>query len=93
MADKAYRDMTNDELRAAMAEWGGRVEAAAGWPSAYFAAVQCLSIKREADRRGLPIANDWPITIGGSGAAGKPDRASGPLRGPAGAPAAREAKE
>lgn len=71
MTDKSYRDMTDDELREAMAEWGCNVENAYGFSSAYFAAKQCAVIEKEAKRRNetrlkrssyVDIENRWPIT-------------------------------
>lgn len=64
MAEKQYHEMTDDELRAAMGEWGERVDTAAGWPSAYFAAKQCAAIASTAKRRGFEIENKWPIRHG-----------------------------
>lgn len=64
MAEKQYNEMTDDELREAMTAWGVRVDNAAGWPSAYFAAKQCEAIAKTASRRGFAIENRWPIVRG-----------------------------
>ena len=61
--EKPYSEMSDDELRAAMATWGAKVENAAGWPSAYFAAKQCAAIEVTARRRNLIIENKWKITV------------------------------
>lgn len=62
--EKPYHEMTDAELVAAMAEWGARVEGAAGFPSAMFAAKQCKAIENHANKRGIEIENKWPITVG-----------------------------
>jgi heme-degrading monooxygenase HmoA len=64
MADKPYHEMTDAELVMAMAEWGDRVDTAAGFPSAHFAAKQCKQIENHCARRGIEIENKWPITVG-----------------------------
>lgn len=61
MADKPYREMTDDELRAAHVQWHSNVERASGWPSAYFAATQLEIICREGTRRALDLQNNYPI--------------------------------
>ena len=58
-----YRDMTDDELRAALLEWSERVATAPGWSSAYSHATQVKSIVDEGNRRGLDLVNPHPITI------------------------------
>lgn len=64
MSEKHYQEMTDGELTLAMEEWGKRVDSAAGWTSAYFAAKQCASIEREAKVRRISIENRWPIRRG-----------------------------
>ena len=59
--EKYYREMTDTELSSAMELWGSRVETAAGWPSAYFAAKQCEQIATEGKSRCLNIENRWMI--------------------------------
>lgn len=53
MADKPYREMTDDELRAALKTWDDHVRTSPGWASAYFSATQSAAIVREGHRRGL----------------------------------------
>lgn len=61
MAEKPYRQMSDDELREAHLEWSARVADAHGWPSAYFAAKQVEIICKEGDRRALGLVNHYPI--------------------------------
>jgi hypothetical protein len=64
MADKPYREMTDDELSVAYLKWSSNVAGASGWPSAYFAAKQLEQICREGERRGAAMENPYPIRRG-----------------------------
>lgn len=62
--DKAFKEMTDVELFAAMAKWGERVDTACGFAPAAFAARQCELIASIGQARGLNIENKWPIKVG-----------------------------
>ena len=62
-ADKPYREMTDDELRAELTKWEQNVENAGGWPSAHFAAQQVKQIVELGNRRSLGFVNRYPIKV------------------------------
>jgi len=64
MADKPYREMTDDELREAHLQWSANVANATGWSSAYFSAKQLEAICKEGDRRAMGLVNEYPIKVG-----------------------------
>ena len=64
MADKCYKDMTDDELKEVQKIWEGHVDNAFGWASAYFAAKQLEFICKEGNKRGLYFINKFPIVRG-----------------------------
>ncbi len=64
MADKPFHEMTDDELRGALADWEKHVETATGWASAYFAASQIRAIVSIGNVRGIGMTNRFPIRIG-----------------------------
>lgn len=60
-SNKPYREMSDDELRQALQDWGELVENASGWASCYFAAKQVAAVCDESKRRGLNFENAYPI--------------------------------
>jgi hypothetical protein len=64
MAEKPFREMTDDELREELRAWESRVDGASGWASAYFAARQLEAVVRIGNERGLGFENRFPIKIG-----------------------------
>jgi hypothetical protein len=64
MADKPFREMTDDELREEFQTWEKNVDEASGWSSAYFAAKQLESIVRIGNERGLGFENRFQIRRG-----------------------------
>lgn len=64
MADKAFADMSDDELRAERDRWEANVANASG-PSSAVMASKCLGqVCVVANRRGLNFVNKHPITKG-----------------------------
>lgn len=56
MADKAFRDMTDAELRAEHDKWDSKIRNSTGWGAAVAAADEFRrECRREAARRGLDV--------------------------------------
>lgn len=56
--------LSDDELRAQIAEWEDKVENASGFPSAKEAAIQLKWLVHEANDRGWNLKNKYPIIRG-----------------------------